>query len=219
MPNSSEITTTPKDQGFAIGTQLGERGLAMPANSTPQDRNDALAMAVQQLRHSLLSPLVTEQSRNELAAQADRLSVPAPGDWLAARVASLLSPYYEKETPQGVRMMEAEDWIASLSGSPRWAVDAAVRWWKGPENDKRHRRPMEGDIAARVIVEMDAVRAAKIKIGAFDSGVKLSKPQEPDRPQISEEERQRAQDYAASFISGRFPTSRNRSAGIDGGDA
>lgn len=152
---------------------------------------------MQQLTHSLKSPLVTEQSRNELAAQADRLSVPAPGEWLAARVASLLSPYYEKETPQAVRVMEAEDWIAILSGSPRWAVDAAVRWWKGPENDKRHRRPMEGDIAARVIVEMDAVRAAKVKVAAFDAGgFALPKPSEPERERVSPE---RAAEIWAEF--------------------
>jgi hypothetical protein len=145
-------------------------------------------MAVQQLLHSLRLPLATEQSRNELAAQADRLSVPAPGEWVSARVASLLSPYYEKETPQAVRVMEAEDWVLSLSGKPRWAIDAAVRWWKGPDNDKRHRRPFEGDIAARVIVEMDAVRAAKIKVAAFDAGtVALPKPAEPERERVSPE--------------------------------
>ena len=155
----------------------------------PQANQDALAMAVQQLTLSVRSPLVTAQGRNELAAQADRLSVPAPMDWIAARVASLLSPYYEKDTPQGVRVMEAEDWVISLSGTPRWAIDAAVRWWKGPENDKRHRRPMEGDIAARAIFEMGAVRAANIKIAAYDNGVVLrDQPSEPPRKPMTKDQ-------------------------------
>lgn len=123
-----------------------------------------------------------------MAAKAARLSVAAPSDWLAARVASLLSPYYEKDTPQGVRVMEAEDWVVCLSGSPRWAIDAAARWWKGPENERRHRRPMEGDIAARVAIEMDAVRAARIKIAAFDAGLAaLPKPTEPTRAPVTAE--------------------------------
>lgn len=185
-----------------------------------QANQDALATAVQQLTLSVKLPLVTDQGRNELAAQADRLSVPAPGDWIAARVASLLSPYYEKDTPQAVRLMEAEDWVLSLSGKPRWAIDAAVRWWKGPDNDKRHRRPMEGDIAARVGAEMDAVGAAKVRIAAYDAGLRphaVGAPQEPDRPKPTDEDRARIAEIAAS-VTGRFPTNRNN-VGIDGGDA
>lgn len=104
-------------------------------------------------------------------------------------MASLLSPYYEKETPQAVREMEAEDWVIILSGKPRWAIDAAVRWWKGADNEKRHKRPMEGDIAARAIFEMGAVRAANIKIAAYDNGVVLnSQPPEPHRKPMTKEQ-------------------------------
>lgn len=175
----------------------------------PKQTQDALATAVLQLTHSLRLPLDTAKARNELAAQANRLSAPAPGDWLAARVASLLSPYYEKDTPQGVRVMEAEDWIASLSGSPRWAVDAAARWWKGAENERRHRRPMEGDIAARVAIEMDAVRAARIKIAAFDAKLAaLPKPQEPERTPVTAEraaEIMAAAGFAPGYVPKSFP--------------
>ena len=124
-----------------------------------------------------------------MAAQAARLSVPAPEAWIAARVASLLGPYYEKDTPQAVREMEAEDWVISLSGKPRWAVDAAVRWWKGVDNEKRHKRPMEGDIASRALLEMGAVRAANIKIAAYDNGVVLrDQPPEPPRKPMTKEQ-------------------------------
>ena len=93
MPNSSEITTTPKAQGSAIGTQLGGRGLAMPANSTPQERLAALEQAVERLRLSLRSPLVMRQDRDDMEAMVAPLSVPAKPEWIAARVASLLSTY------------------------------------------------------------------------------------------------------------------------------
>ena len=178
---------------------------------TPQERFIALDQAVQQLTHSLRLPLVTVQDRNDLEAKAAPLAVPARPEWIAARAASLLSPYYEKDTPQAVREMDAEDWVLSLIEYPRWAIDTAVRWWKGPENDKRHRRPFEGDIAARAKVEMDAVNAARIKISAFDAGMKLGKPQVPDRPQITEEDRKRRAAFAASVL--------GRIGGIDGGDA
>lgn len=156
-----------------------------------QTSSDALAMAVAQLTHSLRLPLDTQQDRNDLQAKAARLSVPAQAPWIAARVAALLSPYYEKDTPQAVREMEAEDWIICLSGKPRWAIDAAVRWWKGSGNEKRHRRPMEGDIAARVAIEMDAVRAAQVKIAAFDSGL-IRKTNLAEEPRVVMTAEQRA---------------------------
>lgn len=178
---------------------------------TPQERFGALDRAVQQLTHSLRLPLVTQQDRNDLEAKVAPLAVPAPPAWIAARVASLLSPYYEKDTPQAVREMDAEDWVLSLIEYPRWAIDAAVRWWKGPENDKRHRRPFEGDIAARAKIEMGAVNAAKIKIGAFDAGIRIGGSQGQERAPITEEERARRAAFAASVL--------GRIAGIDGGDA
>lgn len=141
------------------------------------------------LTHSLQLPLVTVEGRNDLDAQAARLAVPAKPEWLAARIASLLSPYYEKDTPQAVREMEAEDWVISLTGRPRWAVDAAVRWWKGPDNPMRHKRPMEGDIVARVTEAMGAVLAAQVKVRAFDAGVTLPErlPEPPRKPMTAEQ--------------------------------
>lgn len=137
----------------------------------------------------LLSPLETEAIRNSVEAMVARLSHPAPNEWLLARVAALLSPYYEKDTPQTIREMEAEDWLAELAGSPRWAVEAACRWWKGAENDRRHKRPFEGDISARVMVEMDAVRAGKIRVEMFDAQKPTPKLPVSDRVILTAEER------------------------------
>jgi hypothetical protein len=84
----------------------------------------------------------------------------ASGVWISARVAALLSPYYEKDIPQAVRKMEAEDWEQALSGFPQWAIERAVRWWKSDANADRRKRPLEGDIVARCKVEMDGVASA-----------------------------------------------------------
>lgn len=198
---NSEITTLPRAQYSQTGTQVGAHGSAMPAVTSPQDRQAALAMAVEQLTLSLRSPLVTQQDRDEMQARAAQLSIPARPEWIAARVASLLSPYYEKNTPQAVREMEADDWVTCLSRYPRWAVDAAVRWWKGPDNASRHKRPFEGDIAARVQIEMAVVRAANIKINAFDTrGPQVVKPPEPDRQPITPEELMRRAAVSAEIM-------------------
>lgn len=88
------------------------------------------------------------------------LQRPANPTWVMARIAALLSPYYEKDVPQAVRVMEAEDWAEALAEYPQWAIQNAVRWWKSEHNADRRKRPMEGDIAAVCRKEMDAVRAA-----------------------------------------------------------
>lgn len=91
------------------------------------------------------------------------LSTPASPEWVMARTAALLSPYYEKDVPQGIRMMEAEDWADALAEFPQWAIQKAAQWWKSADNPNRRKRPLEGDIADRARHEMEAVRAAKIR--------------------------------------------------------
>lgn len=151
----------------------------------------APATVVEQLTHLLRSPLATLAERNEVAAQVEVLSQPASPVWILARVAALLNPYYEKDTPQAIREIEAEDWLAALQGVPQWAITAAVRWWLGPENEKRRNRPFQGDIAARVTIETDALRAGAVRVQAFDAGLLLPKP-EPARDRVLTVEERRA---------------------------
>jgi hypothetical protein len=95
----------------------------------------------------------------EVEATVSALSEPVHSTWCMARVAALLNPYYEKDTPQMVREMEAEDWLEALSPFPQWAIERAVRWWKSAENADRRKKPLEGDIAARCKVEMRGIGA------------------------------------------------------------
>lgn len=82
------------------------------------------------------------------------------------RIAALLDPYFDKGTPPMVRALEAEDWAEELRVFPKWAVEAAARWWKSGDNPDRRKRPLEGDIAARCRKEMDAIRAAQVVLAA-----------------------------------------------------
>ena len=124
------------------------------------------------------------------------LTVPVDPTWCMARVAALLSPYYEKDTPQSVREMEAEDWLAALEGFPQWAVDDAVRWWKSADNPHRRRRPMEGDIAERCRSAVGDVRAVPVLLS-------FARPAEPERPRKPECREQRAA-MVAEILGGAF---------------
>lgn len=100
--------------------------------------------------------------QGKIEATVAALSEPAHPSWILARVASLLLPYYEKDTPQAVREMEAEDWLESLGDLPQWSIDRSVRWWKGADNPDRRKRPLEGDIAGRASMLAGNVRAVPV---------------------------------------------------------
>jgi hypothetical protein len=115
------------------------------------------------------------------------LSEPCNPAWCMARVAALLNPYYDKDTPQAVRQMEAEDWLEALREYPQWAIERSVRWWKSDENADRRKRPLEGDIAARCKVEMRGIGAVPKLLGLKAEG-RYIEPEKP-REKASHEER------------------------------
>lgn len=123
----------------------------------------------------------------EVEATVAALSEPAESTWLMARVAALLSPYFEKDTPRAVREMEAEDWLDALGEYPQWAIERAVRWWKSADNQDRRKRPMEGDIAARCNAEMRDFQAVPAILRRKISPPFVYQPRQPERQRVSPE--------------------------------
>lgn len=146
----------------------------------------------------LLPADLPDQGKIEDAVSA--LSHPAGSGWILARVASLLLPYYEKDTPQVIREMEAEDWLESLSGIPVWAIDLAVRWWKGPDNPDRRRRPLEGDISSRAKMHFGNVRAVPAIVGKIRVAQKPTpEPPKTVTPEEMAERKRKAEEIMAGF--------------------
>ena len=117
------------------------------------------AKGVAWLKHlSTLSATDKLPAKAEIDRVAALLDQPANDAWVTARVLALLSPYFEKDTPQAVRRIEANDWAVAMAGFPQWAIENAVRWWKSDENPDRRKRPLEGDIVARCKIEVMPVR-------------------------------------------------------------
>ena len=139
---------------------------AIPAHL---EQEHHVARALAQLTPSRLWPTDSPRDLEAVERAVNDLTQEVSPVWLMARIAALLSPYYEKDVPQAVREMEAEDWAAALSEYPQWAVEKAVRWWKGAENPDRKRRPMEGDIAAKCHEYLDGVRAGQRILAAGES--------------------------------------------------
>lgn len=114
-----------------------------------------------------------------------------------ARVASLLDPYFEKDTPQAIREMQARDWADELAEYPQWAIDAAVKWWISADNKDRRKRPMAGDIAARCRVEVGPVQFGQYLL------TKPPKKAEPERPEPTPEARERIGEVVSNFLRGK----------------
>lgn len=155
----SPTTTALSKTDSGIGTQLGAHGSAMRGNLETLSEEKVERGLAWLRRLPALQPTALPEKETVLRIQS-ALMTSASGVWISARVAALLSPYYEKDIPQAVRKMEAEDWEQALSGFPQWAIERSVRWWKSDANTDRRKRPLEGDIVARCRVEMDGVASA-----------------------------------------------------------
>lgn len=116
------------------------------------------------------SPIQSNSDRDEINDGIHLLSQPCNGTWLMARVLSLLTPYFTANVPESVRVMEAEDWHAALSDQPQWAIEKAVRWWKSDANQDRRKKPLEGDILAKVKEFTGVLTYGKFMIDRFDAG-------------------------------------------------
>lgn len=138
----------------------------------------------------LKRPIRDETERLEIARSVEALCVPASRDWVLGRVAALLSQYYAADLPKSIVKVMAEDWAESLRGYPEWAITKAVRWWKSDANTERKRKPLEGDIVARVRFEMGIVKVAEGALERFDNDIKpYVPPQDEHRRQPTEQER------------------------------
>ena len=175
LPTSTALSKT----ASATGTQLGAHGSGMRGNLETLSEEKVERGLAWLRRLPALQPTALPEKETVLRIQS-ALMISASGVWISARVAALLSPYYEKDIPQAVRKMEAEDWEQALSGFPQWAIERAVRWWKSDANADRRKRPLEGDIVARCRVEMDGVASASKVLEMKQRGIE-HKPEPRER--------------------------------------
>lgn len=165
----------------------------------PHQDSGQVDQALEWLLHLPQLPPADLPPMADVEATVAALTAPVNPAWCMARVASLLSPYYEKDTPQSVREMEAEDWLEQLAPFPQWAVDRAVRWWKGMENPDRRKRPMEGDISARCKVEMRGIgslpKVLEFRARASDPPAQAKHPQD-----CTPEEIARRREFSAQIM-------------------
>ena len=174
-----ETSTALSKTASATGTQLGAHGSAMRGNLETLSEEKVERGLAWLRRLPQLQPNALPEKDTVLRIQS-ALMISASGVWISARVASLLSPYYEKDIPQAVRKMEAEDWEYALREFPQWAIERAVRWWKSDANTDRRKRPLEGDIVARCRVEMDGVASASKVLEMKQRGIE-HKPEPRER--------------------------------------
>lgn len=174
-----ETSTALSKTDSGIGTQLGAHGSGMRGNLETLSEEKVGRGLAWLRRLPALQPTALPEKETVLRIQS-ALMISASGVWISARVAALLSPYYEKDIPQAVRKMEAEDWEQALSGFPQWAIERAVRWWKSDANADRRKRPLEGDIVARCRVEMDGVASASKMLEMKQRGIE-HKPEPRER--------------------------------------
>lgn len=169
----SAITTLPEAQRSRIGTLLGEHGLATLAGLTELPGHATPDIARRMMSCSQVFSARRAESQSE-ADQADiavaYLGRAAPIDWVAGRVATLLSHYFVASQDERVAAAVAEDWCETLHGYPAWAIANACLWWMSRENPRKHCKPLPGDIQERAHIEEAPLRAARtiLRLGILE---------------------------------------------------
>lgn len=186
------------------GPQSSRTGISTTRTALSGDQIDR---GLEWLRRLPKLPAERLPAKDEIERIAGKLMEPASAAWCMARVAALLNPYYDKDTPQSVRVMEAEDWREALARFPDWAIERAARWWKSADNPDRRKRPLEGDIAARCLVEMNGVFSAVEIAERRRSGREFATDAPRDRISKGQDERARADEIVrlAGFAPRRIP--------------
>lgn len=110
----------------------------------------------------------SQTEADETRRTLERIAKPAPAQWVAQRVVTLLTHYFIAEAHPAALKQIAEDWIDELAEFPEWAIEAACRWWVGRENERRSRKPLPGDISDRAAKFMAPVHAGRAKVAAFE---------------------------------------------------
>lgn len=182
--------------------------LTIPTGQITADRADRMTAWWPRLP---LSQIETRTDRDQISASITVLRKPCDPAWLMARVMALLMPYFTSDVPQGVREIEAEDWLVALKDRPMWAIEKACRWWKGDENPDHRRKPIEGDIARRVTFEMGILTFGAMKIREYDAGHAM-RMTEPERKAPTPGEMAQRREHASRIMAncGYSTTANNR---------
>lgn len=148
---------------------------------------------------SLSSQIDTRTDRDQIEASIRLLKSPCDASWLMARILALLAPDFTLNMPEGVRRIEAEDWVAALREFPEWAIEKACRWWRSDENEDRRKKPMQGDIQERVKFEMGVLTFGAMKVAQYDRGIH-ERMREPEPEPISAEDMAARREFAQSVM-------------------
>lgn len=85
------------------------------------------------------SPVPEGQKRAALRilSDMDRELTPAPSDWIAARIVTLLAHFWMPDMPENLHQAISRDWISVLGGYPRQAIDRACLDYLRDDTSKR----------------------------------------------------------------------------------
>jgi hypothetical protein len=115
------------------------------------------------------TPKLTAKDAERLRTAVARLTVPVDEEWLAGRIATLLSHYFIEDRSEGLARAVADDWIAAVMGDPcppAWAINAGCIAYIGGPNARR--RPMPGEIRDLAFGQMPWLIKAQFRLKIHD---------------------------------------------------
>ena len=112
----------------------------------------------------------TASEVDHFKATCAELLRPASSQDLAKQVAVLLAHFYVPDVGEAVAQEILADFVHELEGLPLWAVVKARRMWIGEGNEKRHKRPLPGDLRHSAAHLLQPVKTAEGRLKRLTDG-------------------------------------------------
>ena len=94
-----------------------------------------------------MSQITLSTKGNRQVQKLPRESQLASPKWIAGRIQTLLSHYYQPDTPEDVKVAALSDWVFEMGGYTQDQIDGACRHYIRSQPSKR---PSPADIIARI---------------------------------------------------------------------
>lgn len=145
----------------------------MATEITPSNTRGASALAAMSIRDKrtdlLSQSFADKMERDQVVTALEVASEPASDAVVGREIVTLLNFYFVAALPPAQSAAVAQIWLNIIGNPPEWALNAACVWWLGPDNPKCEKKPVPGEIAARIKVEMEPLRVAQIAVDRHDA--------------------------------------------------